>query len=77
MKARAGDLVSLYYDSPRIVKVGEFLQTTTGRAYLIDSVRRQAKGAHVGRWHIKAIVCTEIPQGSTVHPIYWYKRGKR
>lgn len=46
MKAKVGDLVSLYYDSPVTVEVGHYLRTTTGRAYLVDQIRRQTKGQH-------------------------------
>lgn len=77
MKAPIGALVKLYYDSPRDVVAGDALRTPRGRLYLIWSVRRQAKGKHVGRWHLKAIVMDHVPDGAHVHPIFWYRRNKK
>jgi len=77
LKAPAGSLVSLYYDSPREIAIGDALMTRSGRVYLIAELRRQTRGGHIGRWHIKAIVSETIPAGTTTHPIYWYKRNKK
>jgi hypothetical protein len=79
MKAPYGAIVSLYVDIPRIVAEGHIIQTTTGRTYEIVEVRRQAKGKHVGRWHIKAVVVDEknIDGRKIVHFIRWYKRGNK
>ncbi len=77
MKATVGSLVKLFYDSPREINVGEALKTMTGRVYLIAELRKQIRGAHIGRWHIKAIVLDEVPEGTKIHPIYWYRRKKR
>lgn len=77
MKAPAGSLVSLYYDSPREIVIGDVLMTESGRVYIIAELRRQARGRHIGRWHIKAIVSETVPAGTTTHPIYWYKRKRR
>jgi hypothetical protein len=74
--APVGALVGLYYDSPRLIEVGDYLRTPKRRCYLIDSLRRQLKGKHAGRWHIKAIVVAEadIPADALVHPLMWYRR---
>lgn len=77
MKAVPGSVVSLYYDSPRDLAAGNVLLTPTGRAYQILELRRQARGRHVGRWHLKALVLEKIPPGATTYPIYWYRRLKR
>lgn len=79
MKAAVGRIVPLTYDSPREIRPGEYLQTTTGRSYLLMDVRQQAKGKHTGRWHIKAMVVdrSEIPPGAVIHPIYWYPRKRK
>lgn len=76
MPAPIGRDVGLYYDSPRAVAAGDYLQTPTGRTYLVRAVRVQAKGIHVGRKHIRAIVVdgATVADSATVHPIYWYKR---
>jgi hypothetical protein len=77
MKAPLGALVSIYYDSPREIKIGEVLRTPTDRFYIIAELRRQKKGKYEGRWHIKAIVSDKAPEGAKVHPIYWYPRKKK
>ncbi len=77
MKAPLGAVVSLYYDSPREVIAGNVLRTPGGRMYLLCEVRRQTRGKHVGRWYFKAVVIDQLPAGATVHPIYWYRRGRR
>ncbi len=76
MKAPIGALVRIYYDSPRNIEPGHYLQTPTGRTYLILECRLQAKGAHIGRKHLQALV-VDHPGEGTVHPIYWYPRGRR
>ncbi len=77
MKAPLGALVSLYYDSPREVVAGDALRTPSGRLYLLVDVRRQTRGKHIGRWHLKAVVSDRVPDGTRVHPIYWFRRTKK
>jgi hypothetical protein len=74
--APIGANVSLYYDSRRHVEVGHFIQTPTGRTYLVTDVRRQARGEHIGRWHLRAdVVPEDWPQPyDVVHPLSWYRR---
>jgi hypothetical protein len=75
MKAPVGSLVKLYYDAPDIVvRVGDVLQTRTGRCYMLISVRQQQKGAHVGRWNLKTVVIDKVPPEANIHPIFWYRR---
>lgn len=69
--------MSLYYDGRTLVDEGDYIQTRTGRTYLIQSVRVQARGKHVGRQHLKCVVMApehEIEEDAVVHPIYWYAR---
>ena len=73
-KAPNGAVVSLYYDSSRLIQENDVLQTPKGRCYLIVGLRRQAKGIHKGRWHIKALVIDAPPPDAKVYPIYWYRR---
>lgn len=75
--APRGTEVGLYYDSPTLVQVDDFLQTRSGRTYLIISVRIQERGKHVGRQHLRALVSgpEEIGSGDKVHPIFWYSRS--
>lgn len=73
-KAPAGALVKLYIDSFDPIKIGEWIVTTTGRAYQIVELRRQMKGKYRRRWHIKAIVHLSAPEDAVIHKITWYKR---
>lgn len=78
MKAPVGAEVGLYYDSPRPIGEGDYLQTPTGRTYLILSVRVQARGQHAGRRkHLRAVVidASDIDPAGTIHPLHWYKRN--
>lgn len=82
-KAPIGALVSIYYDGAQLVQPGDALESfnwkrePTGRVYLVREVRVQQRGAHVGRQHLKCIVGTcESEVAGTMHPIYWYPRGR-
>jgi hypothetical protein len=79
MAAAIGKNVGLYYDSPRNVEVGDYIATPTGRTYLVNWVRIQCKGIHVGRQHIRGTVVdpADVAKGATVHPLRWYRRRKR
>lgn len=77
MAAPIGALVSIYYDSPRDVAQGDAIVTPTGRTYVVMSVRRQVRGKHTGRWHLKCLIAEAPPEGARTYPIYWYKRGRR
>lgn len=77
-KAAAGSIVSIYYDARVDLQIADALKTGTGRVYVIVELRRQAKGRHVGRWHIKALVSDTVPEGTRmVYPIYWYRRERK
>jgi hypothetical protein len=76
--APPGALVSIYYDARVLVAPGDAIVTTTGRTYVVVEARRQKRGAHVGRWHLRCLVGDELPPvGTTVHPLRWYKRARR
>lgn len=85
-----GALVSLFYDGTGPIQSGHYLQTPTGRAYLVEQVRRQETGGYVGRWHLKATVIHErdltaaMAQAAindedeiVVHRLHWYRRNPR
>jgi hypothetical protein len=77
-KAPAGSIVSIYYDGQVQLQEGYCLQTRTGRVYVIVQLRRQMKGRHRLRWHIKALVSESVPEGTEkVYPIIWYKRERK
>lgn len=75
--APSGSLVRISYDSPHEVAMGDYLSTTTGRTYVVATVRRQEKGKHRGRWHLLCAVVDSVPpgtsKGGTFHPLRWYK----
>lgn len=74
--AAAGSVVSIYYDALEPVDVGDALVTRTGRTYLIVAARRQARGKHTGRWHLRCAVAEHTaPAGVRTHQLFWYKRG--
>ena len=81
MKAPIGASIGLYMDTPRVIERGHFIETRTGRIYLVLTVRRQAKGTHAGRWHLRCLVVKCLPvntarrSSTVVHSLRWYKRG--
>jgi hypothetical protein len=75
--APAGAEVGLYYDARRDVAPGHAIVTATGRTYLVVAARRQQRGKHVGRWHLRCLVADEAPPDATVHPLRWYRRERR
>lgn len=79
MKAPVGAQVGLYMDSLRTINVGDEVVTRTGRRYLVDNARRQAKGKHAGRQHLRCTVLApdaiHDDPDAVVHTVYWYSRG--
>lgn len=71
--------VKLYYMTLRAPKVGQFLQAQSrgGSTYLIQGVRASPRIR--ARWNLNCIrwPANEVPEGSTVLPIHWFKREKR
>lgn len=79
--APPGAEVGLYWDGAGPIDVGDELVTTgTGRRYLIVAARRQTRGAHLGRWHLRAVVLApDAPRDpdARVHRVAWYRRTRR
>lgn len=78
MAAPIGANVGIYYDGwVDDLAVGDYLRTPSGRTYLITMLRRQTRGAHVGRYHLRCdVVPSEQPDADDrVFPIFWYSRG--
>lgn len=74
---KPGESAAIYYDGWQQVEEGDYLRTPTGRTYLVQHVRIQAKGKHVGRQHLSAVVMEpdHVPEpDARVHPLYWYRR---
>jgi translation elongation factor P/translation initiation factor 5A len=78
MGARVGAIVGLYMDTPRELEENQVIRTTSGRCYRIVELRRQARGKHAGRWHIKGLVLGALPdeqlESEDVVPLAWYRR---
>jgi hypothetical protein len=75
MKA-VGEECGLYYDTTLSVDVGDVLETSTGRRYLVLTSRRQQNRP---RWHLRCVVMGEtdpMPDGAVIHPLYWYSRDR-
>lgn len=78
MAAPVGAEVGLYMDTPRTIVRGDEIRTQTGRRYLVLAVRRQMRGKHTGRWHLRCEILAADAQledpDAMVHPIRWYSR---
>jgi len=77
MTAPAGAIVKLYLDTRREILPGDVVETQTGRRYLVQSVRIQERGKHVGRKHLSVVVLAAdepTPPGAMVIVIRWYRR---
>ena len=75
MTSPNGSVVRISYDANEgdAVAIGHFLVTGTGRYYRVIGARRQARGLHVGRYHLVCIV--EPPAvDATLHPLVWNPR---
>lgn len=64
----------LFFDGARNLKTGDFLCTPGGSAYLVQSIRQNRNRPY--RKHLECLrwPANEIPEGSKVHPLYWYVR---
>lgn len=54
--APAGTEVGIYVDLVAPVKVGDLIETRSGRRYAVIAVRVQERGKHAGRQHLRVIV---------------------
>jgi hypothetical protein len=78
MKA-PGERAWLYYDPVlgQVVESADYIRTSTGRTYLVDAVRVQAKGKHTGRVHLATTVMPDdhqVEADAVVHTLAWYQR---
>lgn len=84
--APAGAVVQLYVDLDRQVARDDIIETRTGRAYRVLTVRVQERGKHAGRQHLCCLVLGEnwlagIDRAAAnpeayVHRIRWYRRKR-
>lgn len=73
-----GSEVGLFMDTRNDIDVGDEIVTRTGRRYLVVKTRRQQRGAHVGRWHLRCVVrerdAIHDDPDARVHMLWWYSR---
>jgi hypothetical protein len=76
MTAAVGNVVGLYMDTRAEVEFGDVIQTQTGRTYRVVEARRQERGKHAGRWHLRVlvVVAASITPSDNVKPLRWYRR---
>jgi hypothetical protein len=71
--------VKLWYVTLRAPLAGQFIQAQTrGKStYLIQTARKSP--SHRGRWNLACVRWppNEIPEGSIVLPLHWFKRERR
>jgi hypothetical protein len=74
-----GSIVSLYFDSPTLMREDDVIRTESGKCYRVVSNRVQERGKHVGRQHLtcRVIEEAEVTADDFVMPIYWYARPRR
>lgn len=80
MTAPAGTEVGLYVDCVDGIAVGDVIETETGRRYGVLKSRRQTRGKHVGRQHLRVVVLdvgAPLAPEARVHVIRWYRRQPR
>lgn len=67
----------LYYDGACNLKVGHYLKTPAGSAYLVQEIRQNKRRAY--RKHLQCLrwPVAEIPKRAKVHPLFWYPRTKK
>lgn len=77
MAAAVGANVGIYMDTSRDIASGDVIRTRSGRYYLVDVVREQQRGIHVGRKHMRVVVidARDVPDDAVIHPLLWYRRG--
>lgn len=78
VKAPAGAEVAIHFDG-QMVEVGDALVTPRWRGYVVISVRRQARGKHEGRQHVRAVVVDDMlrePFHGRLIAMVWHPRAK-
>jgi hypothetical protein len=67
----------LFYDGEVDLKVGHYLRTPAGSAYLIQGIRQNKRREY--RKHLDCLrwPAAEIPKRAKVHPLHWYPRTKK
>lgn len=67
----------LFYDGARDLETGDYLRTSGGSAYLVQSIRQNRNRPYRKHLDVLRWPANEIPEGSRVHPLHWYVRKAR
>ena len=67
----------LFIDGVPTLKIGDYLRTPAGSAYLVQAMRTNRNRAY--RRHLSCLrwPAAEIPADATVYPLHWYSRNKK
>lgn len=78
MTAPIGAEVGIYVDMRERLKVGDVLETTSGRRYAVSKIRVQLRGKHIGRQHLRVVIVDgDFRCSGAVYSIHWYARRRR
>lgn len=75
--APVGRVVGIFIDTRTDhIDEGDVIRTQTGRSYRVVESRRQTRGKHVGRWHLRVLVVEpeSVTADDRVIEIWWYSR---
>lgn len=77
--APPGTEVGLFMDMGTQLEAGDYLRSRSGRTYLVDNVRVQQRGVHIGRQHLRCIVVRpeDVAPDARIIDFWWYPRGKK
>lgn len=67
----------LFYDGARELRIGDYLKTPAGSAYLVQKIRQNRNRPY--RRHLECVrwPAAEIPGDARVHPLHWYPRTRK
>jgi hypothetical protein len=67
----------IYIDGVPELKVGDYLRTPGGSAYLVTEMRQNARRPH--RRHLRCLrwPVAEVPDDATIFEFHWYKRASK
>lgn len=75
-----GEIARIYFDGRKRIEAGDFIQTPTGRTYLVQANRVQERGKNAGRQHLTTVVMAPghpLDESDMVHQLAWYPRRKK
>lgn len=74
-----GSNVTLFYDTNKFVSPGHYIRTSTGRTYVVRSMKRVKDGPNGRRLSLSCIVVSpnepETHPSPVIHNLWWYRRA--